>query len=71
MTNTPAADCLQARFDQVIETHRRGFGFVRHDPQWHGPSAVRPMIEFLSVMDAGEPMSVTPADYHDPERWWL
>jgi hypothetical protein len=31
----------------------------------------RPMIEFLSVMDAGEPMATRPADYKDDQRWWL
>ena len=36
-----------------------------------GPAVIRPMIELISVMDAGEPMRVTSADYADPGRWWL
>ena len=39
--------------------------------KWHGPAHVRPMIELLSVMDAGASMRVAPCDYDDPDRWWL
>jgi hypothetical protein len=36
-----------------------------------GPAVIKPMIQLRSVMDPGQPMTVTSADYADPERWWL
>jgi len=36
-----------------------------------GPSVIRPMIQLISLMDAGAPMRVRQADYNDPGRWWL
>jgi hypothetical protein len=30
-----------------------------------------PMFTLKSAMDPGEPMHIRPADYHDPQRWWL
>ena len=41
------------------------------DEHWHGPSVVRPMIQLRSLLDGGKAMTVTQADYHDPDRWWL
>ena len=32
---------------------------------------IGPMITLKSDMDTGEPRHVRPADYHDPQRWWL
>jgi hypothetical protein len=71
----PAAEWLRARFEQLIKYREiaRGNG-LRYEitfGRWHGPSAVRPMIEFRSVMETGESMTVKPVDYKDPERWWL
>ena len=42
-----------------------------HSKRWHGPEHVRPMIELLSVMDAGPAMRVIPGDYDDSGRWPL
>ena len=36
-----------------------------------GPAVIKPMIQLRSIMDPGTPMTVTAADYADPERWWL
>jgi hypothetical protein len=71
MTTSPAIEWLDAQFEQIA--HRRA-GDFRHAPghrKWHGPSDVRPMIELLSVMDAGPSMRVIPRDYDDPGRWLL
>jgi hypothetical protein len=38
---------------------------------WSRPVHVYPMIKLKSLMDAGEPMRVTAADYGDPLRRWL
>ena len=72
MTSTPALEWLQAEFEQVTR-NRRWKSPDRHcDQYWHGgPSAIRPMIQLLPITDAGEPMTVTYADYANPERWWL
>jgi hypothetical protein len=69
----PAVTCLQAEFEQIISHHGNalGAGYAPGGRWWHGPSEIRPMIELLSVMDAGQPMRVTRSDYADPERRWL
>jgi hypothetical protein len=41
------------------------------DASTPGPAVIKPMIQLRSIMDAGTPMTVTAADYADPERWWL
>jgi hypothetical protein len=66
----PAVTCLQAKFEQIISRHGKVLraGFAPGGPWWRGPSDIRPMIEFLSVMDAGQPMRVSVHDYADPEQ---
>jgi hypothetical protein len=71
MTASPAPDWLDARFEQVAQRHAGDFRYAPGHRKWHGPSHVRPMIELLSVMDAGTSMRVIPADYDDPDRWPL
>jgi hypothetical protein len=69
----PAITCLQAGFEQIVSRHGKalGAGFAPGNRWWRGPSEIRPIIEFLSVMDAGQPMRVTRSDYADSERRWL
>jgi hypothetical protein len=69
----PAVTCLEAEFEKIISRHGKalGAGFAPGGPGWHGSSSIRPMIELLSVMDAGQPMRVSLHDYADPERRWL
>lgn len=69
----PAVTCLEDRFEEIVSRHGKtlGAGFAPGGRWWHGSSSIRPMIELLSVMDAGQPMRVIPQDYADPERWWL
>ena len=70
MTTVHALDWLDARFEQVMDRHNGDFRYAAgHRKKWHGPEHVRPMIEFLSVMDAGASMRVTARDYDDPD-WW-
>jgi hypothetical protein len=71
MTTTPALQWLDAHFEQIAELHTGDFRYAPGHRKWRGPEHVRPMIELLSVMDAGPAMRVIPADYDDPERWWL
>jgi hypothetical protein len=71
MTATPATDWLDARFEQAAERFAGDFRYAAGHRKWRGPDHVRPMIEFLSVMDAGPSMRTVPSDYHDPLRWWL
>jgi hypothetical protein len=72
MTATPALDWLNTRFDQITQRYAGDFRHAAgHRQKWHGPEHVRPMVELLSVMDAGPPMRVIPADYDDPDRWPL
>jgi hypothetical protein len=72
MTSTPALQWLQAEFEQAA-THRRWKSPDRHcDPHWHGgPTVIRPMIQLRTITHGGTPMTVTYADYADPDRWWL
>lgn len=71
MTTTPAIDWLDAQFEDVAQRHQGDFRSAPAHRKWHGPDHVRPMIEFLSVMDAGSSMRVIPRDYDDPDRWPL
>jgi hypothetical protein len=69
MTSTPALDWLDTRFGEIMDRYKGDFRYaVGHRKRWHGPEHVRPMIEFLSVMDAGASMRVTACDYNDPDR---
>ena len=55
-----------------MQRYKGDFMFASgHRKKWHGPEHVRPMIEFLSVMDAGSSMRVILRDYDDPGRWPL
>jgi hypothetical protein len=36
-----------------------------------GSITVQPIFTLKSIMDAGNDMTVIPADYSDPGRWWL
>jgi hypothetical protein len=69
----PAVTCLETKFEQIISRHGKALsaGYAPGGRWWRGPWTIRPMIELLPVMDAGQPMRVVPHDYADPERWWL
>jgi hypothetical protein len=72
ITTAPALEWLDARFEEIMDRFDGDFCYVAgHRYKWHGPEHVRPMIELLSVMDAGPSMRVIPSDYHDPDRWPL
>jgi hypothetical protein len=71
MTASPVIEWLDDHFEQVAKRHAGDFGYAPGHRKWRGPSEVRPMIELLPVMDAGNWMRVTPGDYDDPGRWWL
>ena len=71
MTTTPALDWLDAQFEDVARRHDGDFRYAPGHRKWRGPDHVRPMIELLSVMDAGPSMRVIPRDYDDPDRWPL
>jgi hypothetical protein len=65
MTSPPVLDWLEDQFTGLWTT----WGFL--DKRTPGTSVIKPMIQLRSIMDAGQPMTVTSADYADPERWWL
>jgi hypothetical protein len=65
MTTTFALEWLDGEFTDLWTTGQFA------DKDTPGPLAISPMIELRSVMDAGEPMTTTQADYKDPDRWWL
>jgi hypothetical protein len=67
---TAAIEYLEAHFEQTVSRHGRALsaGFTPGGRWWHGSESIRPMIELLSVMDAGQPMRIIPGDYTDPER---
>ena len=71
MTGQPALDWLDADFDHGLQRYQRKLRRGAHDTHWHGPLAVRPMIELIAPYHRCAPMRVTPADYADPDRWWL
>ena len=65
--NSPAAtEWLEASFEQVADRHAGEFRYAPANRKWRGPAEIRPMIEFLSVLDAGPSMRVFPRDYDDP-----
>ena len=65
MTSTLAIKWLEDQFTGLRTT----WGLP--DIKAPGTSVIKPMIQLRSVMDAGQPMTVTSADYADPQRWWL
>jgi hypothetical protein len=67
MTANPAIEWLDARFEHIAQRHAGDFRHAPGHRKWRGPSDVRPIIELLSVMDAGPSMRVIPPDYDDPE----
>ena len=71
MTTNPALDWLDARFEQIAQRHDGDFRHAPATANGMAPTHVRPMIELLSVMDAGPSMRVIPRDYDDPDRWPL
>ena len=72
MNTAPALQWLDARYEEIMDRYHGDFQYAAgHRKRWRGPEHVRPMVEFLSVMDAGPGMRVAASDYHDPERWWL
>jgi hypothetical protein len=72
MTTSPALDWLDTQFQETMARYAGDFRHAAgHRKKWHGPAHVRPMIELLSVMDAGASMRVAPCDYDDPDRCWL
>jgi hypothetical protein len=72
MTANPALDWLHADFEQGLQRYEQKLRRGALDRQWRGPSAIRPMIQLRPSVDHRcQPMRVTQADYHDPERWWL
>ena len=66
----PAADWLLAEYDTTGP-------YDPSDPDTAGDDEaaveiyVQPMFGLKSVMESGEPMRVTRADYYDYRRWWL
>jgi hypothetical protein len=71
MTTNSAIDWLDAQLQQRTEGHTGRYRYAPGHPKWRGPDQIRPMIEFLSVMDAGQPMRIIPRDYDDPDRLLL
>jgi hypothetical protein len=71
MTANPATDWLEDQFEQIVKRYRGSFRQAPDHRKWTGPAEIRPMIEFLSVMDAGRPMHVTSRDYDDSDRLLL
>ena len=71
MTSTPAIDWLNEGFDEAFSCYKQWSRARTLDETWHGPSAIRPIIQLRTVLDGGKSMTVTRADYADPHRWWL
>ena len=71
MTANPAIDWLDAQFHRHTHGRTSRYRYAPGHPKWHGPDQIRPMIELLSVMDAGRPMRIIPRDYDDPGRLLL
>jgi hypothetical protein len=71
MITNPATDWLDAQFEQLTEGHAGRYRYAPGHQKWRGPAEIRPMIELLSVMDAGQPMRIIPRDYDDPARLLL
>lgn len=64
-----AADWLLAEFDATDVNQLAVFD--EDTDAWVWPPCVQPMFTIKPDMDSGAEMSVRPADYKDPERWWL
>ena len=62
MTSTPAIEWIEDDFTGKWETCE----FLTTP----GPAVIKPMIQLRSVMEPGEAMTISQADYHDPDRWW-
>jgi hypothetical protein len=71
MNPAPAIDWLNAHFEDGLQRYQRKLRHGALDRQWHGPAAVKPMIQLRSELDRCPSMRVTQADYHDPDRRWL
>lgn len=71
MNSSAAHQWLRADFEQGLQRYKRKLRHGALDRQWHGPIAIRPLIQLRPALDRCAPMRVTQADYHDPERWWL
>jgi hypothetical protein len=71
MNPAPAIDWLNADFEDGLQRYQRKLRHGALDRQWRGPAAVKPMIALRSELDRCPSMRVTPADYADPDRWWL
>jgi len=71
MTGQPALDWLDADFDHGLQRYEQKIRRGAPDEQWSGPLLVRPMFELIALYHRCAPMRVTPADYADPDRWWL
>ena len=71
MNPAPAIDWLNADFEDGLQRYQRKLRHGALDRQWRGPAAVKPMIQLRSELDRCPSMRVTPADYADPDRWWL
>ena len=71
MNPAPAIDWLTADFEDGLQRYQRKLRHGALDRQWRGPAAVKPMIQLRSELDRCPSMRVTPADYADPDRWWL
>lgn len=65
----PAADWLIAEFDAA--SFEDIFSQPEHSAEDEWPVHPWPMLSFKSVMEPGEPMHVSRADYYDRQRWWL
>jgi hypothetical protein len=71
MNSNVILEWLHADFEQGLQRYQRKLRYGTLDRQWHGPTAIRPMIHLRSPLGRCAPMRVTHADYQDPERWWL
>jgi hypothetical protein len=71
MTANPATDWLDTKFHQHTQGRTGRYRYAPGHSKWRGPAEIRPMIEFLSVLDGGQPMRVTARDYDDPGQRFL
>jgi hypothetical protein len=71
MSTRPALQWLCEEFEPALRRYQRHVRARSLDEHWHGPSVVRPMIQLRSLLDGGKAMTITQADYRDPDRWWL
>ena len=71
MTPPAALQWLGEEFEPALRRSQRHARARSLDERWHGPAVVRPMIQLRSLLDGGKAMTITQADYHDPDRCWL